>query len=154
MKQKPIQIPASQTVRYELLALDIHELVFLESSRRAVDEAFAILEEIYRHYRIEREETSHKIGLLLNATHAPKQSISYFFFKAREQQRKLEAEYAEFIRPTTQVRVVVLYKPEDSFIMNMFDTFNATLRWKNLKVRYIREEDREQAIRWMNFPDA
>jgi hypothetical protein len=151
MLDELMQSVSPETVRYERIAENVHEIVYLETSRRAVDEGFIILDRIHKHYAQIDSESGLQIGILLNTIDAPTQPVAYFFSRVREYRQKWQSESSEFVRDSTRVRVVVLYDPEASFIMNLFSTFNAALRWKQVQVRYIKAEDRENALEWLRF---
>lgn len=124
-----------QGCAYRLLDNGIHEFVFLDNGKEAVDQFFHLLENILR--GTSHNETAHYIVDIAHAT----REVSLVGLTQRF--RRLEAQFPHRARG----RTVVLHKP--GFMLTFIDGFIRALAPSRDATRFFPINQRDEAIRWL-----
>jgi hypothetical protein len=117
----------------------IHEFVFTESSRAAVDEWMSLLEQIYEQYA---DQTPELVRMsLIDVRQSGTLPLNYFFKSWQDWNRKHPA-------PTdTKGRVAGLHNVNE-FVVGLVQSF-ANLFSPDTKVSFFKGDKREDAIAWL-----
>ena len=127
---------AKELVKYSFHAdLNIHEYIFLEQSRGAVDAWFALLDTLYR------EATAQGVDemlILVDVTNAPRQPVTHTMQRAKEINKA---------HATAPPRKIAFLGTSNS-LGALLKPLLAILR-QNFKYAYYTEDQRPQAIAWL-----
>lgn len=119
--------------RHVAHSTELHEFIFTESSRRAVDIWFAHMNSF-----IDNIHPTGKVRLLLDVSHSGHQPLSY----VSECARKFNIEHPRHPKS----RVAILYHTH--ILMSVFIAFDNMINNGNY-LKHFRPDQREQALSWL-----
>lgn len=133
---------------------DIYKITYQKASRQTVLDIFALLDDIMKHYTSLESVSNLNVGILIDDSQAPPQSIAHLVNRAQIFSQKWKLREVGSIRPDSTIRLGIIYDPPKKFYVHMFATMFAALRWRQFEMRTFKEKEQETVMPWLRYEES